>query len=473
MEKSKTSKSTAPKSTSPLDSVKQKLNLPKGITGYVGLIALFTFLIFLFSMFMSVVAAERSNIYAKNFGETETLYRGELSQAAPYLDNVSKDYIVENKLAAQLGLSESDLKLEPKQFQERLRGITTNINIIKTAAEVNIDAEYIKKGLNFQPTFSTQFKADYVLKSSVNEVSVVSFQFPFPRNLAEGEMSNVTLVVNGVAVENAKTVISQDQYGAQAQGLKWEGKLGPNETVNISVSYATVGTSRFIYEGLENKIGQQDFDMVMHINGTRAYDLNSGLTITERKFGDNNVTLIWSKKNLYNTPSINVDVADKFMPSQQVSRIYVIMAPIYLVFMSILVWLGLRNNRRLQVKDFLFTTALFAIYFPLLHYVASFTIDPTIQVFSGINNIPQFSMPLYGAFAISLLIVGGLIIYLYQAVYSLKFALKNVAPTLLMMLGFFPLVVTVPEYSVLMMIIGLIAMLLIFIKSRLDHSHNN
>jgi hypothetical protein len=75
-------------------------------------------------------------------------------------------------------------------------------------------------------------------------------------------------------------------------------------------------------------------------------------------------------------------------------------------------------------------------------------------------------MPLYGAFAISLTLIGGLMFYLYSRIYGLGFSLKSALPTILIMLGFFPLVITIPEYSILLVLLGIVILTFIWIQSR-------
>nr|HRO65876.1 hypothetical protein [Candidatus Dojkabacteria bacterium] len=288
---------------------------------------------------------------------------------------------------------------------------------------------------------------------------------------------NATLLVDGVEVTNAKTQITinptKSPYdynyynNTQYDGLSWEGKIPAGEDVNVEVRYETVGVSSFNYEGIENPKGSQDFKFKVTINGTRSYDVNDGLAVTDREFGDGAVSLFWDKPDLYSKPKVSITVGDKLNPSAQVSRVYLTMAPVYFVFIIITLYLAYRfGKRKLSLFDMLLVTILFTLYFPFVHYLSSFTIDPTIELFSNFSKVPNFSMPLYLAFLIAVVVIGGLMYYLLGRIAGFKFSSKFVIPEMVLALGFFPLVVTIPEYSMLLVIVGVIALMAIIIQTR-------
>jgi hypothetical protein len=424
---------------------------------YLLVIPIATAVIFIFSLFMAAVAAARNDISSRNFLATSDIYNGELRQSAPSIGSVG----VDNSLLKQLNLApDADISYKLLEYRK-------NANIVGTVANVNIDADFVKKGLEYQPTYRTQFQATYTLANRLAEPAVVSFEFPFPFNLAGNELSNVSLFVNGQEIKQAKAKL-KGSYGQEIDGLRWEGKLDAQAQAEIKVSYNTVGIARLRYEGFTNELGSQNFKLDLNINGTRSYNVVSGLSVDRREFGDNSVRLVWDKQNLFSTPDVNVLVGEKLSPGNQVARIYLLMAPLYLVLSSVIVWLSSRAGKMVRVKDLLIMTVLYVIYFPLLHYLASFTIDPTMEVFSGLTQVGNFSMPLYGAFIIGMGLIGALLIYLYWSVYGRKFAIGTVLPLALIFMGFFPLVITIPEYSLLLVLLGSVVLMAMFIRTRLS-----
>lgn len=432
------------------------------VVQYVFFTIVFTMIIGVFSLIMSAIAQDRNDIAYRNYSGTAELYGGPLAQSAPslgMLDTKSSLYI------------ENDLSYEvAKRYVE-------NTSLKSTDADVTITADFVKKGLVYQPTFKTSFKSVYLLKNELNEESIIKFQFPFPGNISSQEISSATLLVNGEEVTNAKTQItvspSKAQYdyyyyeNNQYDGLSWEGKIPAGDDVNVEVRYETVGVSSFNYQGIENPKGSQDFKFKVTINGTRSYDVNEGLSVTDREFGDGTVSLYWDKPDLYSKPMVSITVGDKLNPSAQVSRVYLTMAPVYFVFIIITLYLAYRfGKRRLSAFDMLLVTILFTLYFPFVHYLSSFTIDPTIELFSNFSKVPNFSMPLYGAFLIAVVTIGGLMYYLLGRIAGFKFSSKFVIPEMILALGFFPLVVTIPEYSMLLVIVGVIALMAIIIQTR-------
>ncbi|MFA6388372.1 MAG: hypothetical protein WCW27_03850 [Patescibacteria group bacterium] len=420
----------------------------------------FSLVILIFSLSMSVVAKQRQAISVNNYTRTNQIYSGPLTQNSPSIDALSENSAIYKDKALSYQVA--------KNYAE-------NTSLVKTTGQVVMLADFVKKGLVYQPTYKTEFNAAYELKNDLAEDSAVEFFFPFPVNTQLSEISHAKLLVNGQEISNAKanTTNVTGTADAMTQGLKWEGVIPKQSTVKIEVSYNTVGLSQFSYVGIENPKGAQDVDFTLTIKGIRSYDIENGLSVDKREFGDNSVVLQWNKQNLYSSPRISVSVGDKLNPSTQVSRIYWVMAPLYIVAISILLFLAYRFGKKMRIFDMLIITVLYVLYFPFVHYLSSFTIDPTIEALSIFKNVGYFSMPLYGAFAMAWLVIGGMLFYLFARLSSLKFALKFILPALVLFLGFFPLVLTVPEYSILLTLIGVIALVAIIIQSRLQIHQQN
>lgn len=412
---------------------------------YTGFVIVFTLIIFIFSLIMAAVADSRSELGSEAYTDVSMMYAGELRQSAPSVNKINQDSVNYN----YYGLNE-----------ERVKTFTNNTNLVSSVGKVKILADFVKKGLVYQPTYRTEFSADYVLHNKLNEKSVVSFEFPFPSDTNQREISNAKLVVNGTEQQNTKATVSG------VPGLKWEGEVPANGDLTVSISYSTVGLSRFTYEGFENASGSQDFDFQLSIEGTRQYDVLTGLSVDRREFGDNATTLIWQKDALYSQPVVSVAVGDKLNPGSQVSRVYITMAPLYVMFIFALIFTAHKFGRDMRLVDVGIISTLFAIFFPFFHYLASFTVDPTIEIFSRMN-VGSYSMPLYSAFAWAFIIVVGIVSYLLMRTQGKRFAFKLGLPLLALAFGFFPLVATVPEYFGLLSLIGLILVMILVIQARL------
>ncbi|SRR5260221_4539161 len=419
---------------------------------YIPYIILFTGAIAIFSLFMAGLSAYRDGINDVNYTGIKQIYNGPLIQQAPALgelDSSSTNYRAYN-LTPELAKYYAD-----------------NTNLSSTNGQVKIFADFVKKGLVYQPTFKTEFQSDFVLKNKLDKESAVSFDFPFPSSTNSNEISNAKLLADGVLYPNAKAQITSITGYSTTQGLHWEGKVPANSEVKISISYNTVGISQFEYEGIENSQEAQDFNFSVNIIGTRAYDVLGGLSVDKREFGDNQVTLTWSKNNLFSKPSISIAVGSKINPSDQVSRSYIMMAPIYIVFATALIFLAKKFSKGIRILDLTFITILYIVFFPLFHYLTSFSVDPTTEIFANMN-VGYYSMPLYVAFALAFVISGGLAFYLLWRTVGKGFATKLGIPLLVLSLGFFPLVATIPEYFVLLTLIGLVAIIVISMQVRLS-----
>ena len=433
------------------------------IIKYIITIVIITGILGIFSLFMLQIVSFRNDIIMTNYDNAVELYNGPLNQTAPTLGEISSD---------------SKITSEYQYTPDIWKKFVENSYLTKTDAQVTLEASFIKKGLSYQPTYKTQFYAKYNLENTLDQESLVKFEFPFPAGLNNGEISNAKLIVNGEEIKDAKNVVTMPtgyypEYGTNSNGLKWEGKLPKKSNNTIEVQYNTVGMSYFNYEGIDNPKKSQDINFTMIIKGTRNYNVSSGLSVDKKEFGDNFVKLMWSKENLYSKPLISVNIGEKLNPSEQVARVYFTVVPIYLVMISIVLFLAYKFAKPLGIFDVVLISILYALFFPLVHYLSSFTIDPTIEIFSGISNVSDFSMPLYLAFAIAFVIIAGLIYYYCGRLTNFKFSTKFIIPCLILFLGFFPLVVTIPEYSILLVLIGIIALSLIVIQTRIKLEKGN
>jgi hypothetical protein len=407
---------------------------------------------------MLQIVSVRNGISLVNYSNTEMLYNGPLTQSSP-----------------TLGLIESDSTIakEYNYSPDIWRQFVENTFLTKTEATVDLTANFVKKGLEYQPSYETKFYAKYYLENTLDKESIIKFEFPFPSNIVSGEISNAVLKVNGEIIKDAKNVVSTtyvyDSYmpTSSVSGLKWEGKIAKQSTSIIEVQYETVGMSFFSYEGIDNPKKSQDINLVMTINGTRSYNVVNGLSVDKKEFGDNFVKLTWDKKDLFSKPQVSVSIGEKLNPSEQVSRVYFTMVPVFMVMISIVLFLAYKFSKPLGVFDIGIVSFLYAIYFPLIHYLSSFTVDPTIEIFSQIANVGEFSMPLYLAFAIAFVVIAGMLYYFVGRITSFKFSTKYMIPCLVLFLGFFPLVVTIPEYSILLVLVGLVALMFIVVQTRI------
>lgn len=447
------------------------------LIGKILVIFAFSFAIFIFSMVMSEIADSRYRVYMNNYSSVGNLYGADVKQSAPSLNALEgKDTVglrdsylesgiptspVIDQLYKDYNNNQTDYLVKTKRYAE-------NTYLVATTGNVTIDADFVKKGLSYQPTFKTTFKAVYVMRNSLDEASAVTFGFPFPWNTDGSEISNAVLKVGDKVIENAKSTVYVN--GSYQSGLKWVGEIPANSDLNVEVSYNTVGLNMFMYEGFENKKGSQDFNFNVTINGTRNYNVASGLTVDQREFNSNSVKLIWDKKSLYTTPAVEVSIGDKLNPSAQVARVYQVMAPLYIIFMLVLFLLTQKFGKKFDFVDIVLTTVLFTIYFPLLHYLSSFTVDPTMEILSGFENVGYFSMPLYVAFAAAWVLVGSLVYYFSGKINGFGFASKYTLPLVVLFFGFFPLVVTIPEYAMLLVLIGAVAFIAVVVQVRINWS---
>lgn len=436
------------------------------VAGGMSIVVIFVALVLL------VKASERSEIDDQMDEWTSTNYGGVVEQSAPKLNAVPSSSMVYEDMTKERG--EMSVAIA-KQFVQ-------NTNLKSTDGDVVVKVDLRKRGLRFEPTFKTEFSAKYVLENTSDEKVAVQFEFPFPDNVQSKEINNARLLVDGVEqekpVRREEVVTSNyDEFGDYYEeevtyktGLYWEGKIAANDEKEIKVEYNTVGLARFSYEGIENPEGSQDFNFDMKIVGSRKYDNEGGLSIDEKEYitedGENGVILKWDKSDLFSKPDVQVEVATRVQPSTHLQEIYKIMVPLYFAFAGALIIMVLIMKKEFGGVDMMITAALFTVFFPFLHYLVSFNIDPSADVLAGYSGIVEFTMPLYAAFAIALGVVGGLIVYLIGRVSGAKFAFGVGLPLVVVFMAFFPLAMTLPEYKYLLALIGVVAILAVIVQMR-------
>lgn len=394
-----------------------------------------------------------------------------VEQEAPRLNALGSGSILYKEMAADSNYSLSSTVLE--EFVQ-------NTNLKSTQGDVVVELDMKKRGLRFEPTFLTEFKAVYVLENTSDSEVAVEFEFPFPENVKNKEINNARLLVDGVEQDKpvrreVVDVIEYDEWGNEIEttyksGLYWEGKIAANSEAEVEVRYNTVGLSVFSYEGLENPEGSQDFNFEIKVLGSRKFDNQGSLSIDGKEYitedDKNGIVLTWSKPDLFSKPDVQIEVGTRVNPSRHLFEIYKIMILLYIAFAGVLVIMVTIFKKDFGGVDMMLVAALFAVFFPFLHYLVSFNIDPSADVLSSYAGVVEYSMTLYGAFAIALGVVGGLIIYLISRVSGLKFAIGVGLPLVIIFMGFFPLAMTLPEYKYLLALIGIVCLLAVAVQMR-------
>ncbi len=466
---------------------KKKSGFPRWLK--LSLVAFFMlFVVAGLSLILYAVAYERSLLDDDLTYSTSYNVGGAVKQWEPTLSPIQSDGVLFNALSMELE-EEEGMELTVVKTEEYVE----NTNLVSTTGNVVINLDMKKRGLRYDPTYTTDFEAVYILENTSEEEVAVQFEFPFPENILDKEINNAVLLVDGVEQEKPvrqeeveeECVYDYDDYyyyddpyykcteeTTTKTGLYWEGTIDAEGEKEIEVQYKTVGLGEFSYVGLENPEGAQDVSFTVKILGSRKYDNTGSLTIDEKEYitelGENGVILTWDKPSLFSNPDIVVSVGTQANPSRHLAEIYKIMIPLYIGFAIAVILMVTLLRKEFGGVDMALLALLFAVYFPFLHYLVSFNIDPSADVLINYSGVVDFAMPLYAAFAIALGIVGGLMLYLFARVSGSKFAFGVGLPLILVFLGFFPLAMTLPEYKCLLTLFGVVALLAIVVQLRVS-----
>lgn len=436
-----------------------------------------TVVVLVVSIVLMVMAWERDELDDTLSDQTSYNVGGIVEQSAPSLKAIDSDSSYYEYEVERYGPTIAETNIE--EYAE-------NTNLVSTKGDVTITVDSKKRGLRYEPTFKTEFSAVYVLENELEKEALIEFEFPFPENVRNKEINNANLLVDGVEQSDAvkreenggyeydtfydEGYYYEDDDVSYKSGLYWDGKVPAGGQVEIEVKYNTVGLSRFSYEGIENPEGSQDFEFDMTLVGSRKYNNEGSLSIDSKDYvtedGKSGMVLHWKKPDLFSKPEIQVSVATRVNPSKHLGAIYKIMTPLYIAFAGgLIVMLTLRKKKFGNV-DMILVSVLFIVFFPFLHYLVSFNIDPSADILAGVGREIEFTMPLYGAFAIAYAVISGLIVYLVGRMTSARFTLAVTLPLTIVFMAFFPLAMTVPEYKGLLALIGTVSLLAVLVQMR-------
>lgn len=453
-----------------------------------------TTVVLMVSIILLIKTEEREAIVAHISDATSYNVGGAVKQYAPSLNALSSESFFYETYSNELKSSQG-YTLTPALTEQYVE----NTHLSSTRGNVVITLDQRKRGLRYEPTYLTSFSAQYVLKNTLETEAAVEFEFPFPVDVLNKEINNAMLLVDGVEQEKAVKKIEEIKKEAEPfsdanlydydgyyndylhypyqtmtakTGLFWEGTIPAQGERLIEVRYNTVGLGSFSYIGMENPEGSQDLSFAVKVIGSRKYDNLGSLTIDEKEYIEEGektgVILKWDKPNLFSVPYIEVSVAPRVDPSVHLSEIYTIMVPLYLAFAGAVILMISLLKKEFGGVDMMIMAVLFTVFFPLLHYLVSFNIDPSADVLSSYVGVVNFSMPLYGAFAIALGVIGFLMLYLFGRVSGWSFAFGVGLPLIIVFMAFFPLAMTLPEYKYLLALIGIVAILAVVVQMRVS-----
>lgn len=248
---------------------------------------------------------------------------------------------------------------------------------------VRVDARmnYRKRGLVYFSGFEFDFRGDYALKNPADHDIDIVFVFPVQME-RRSMLSELTFAVNGEP-ESLPLAESADR-------LTWTGRLPRGQTASFSIGFKGRGLDLFNYV-LDPELPVRNLKLEMHIAGGENYDYAEGVVpATSVVSTEDSVDLTWEFASLESGFPLGV-----ILPSER-SFDAVILTMIrrawttFLLLHAVLVALALHVRRRLTRFESYLAASGYGFFYVLLPYLAAY-------------------MHFYLAYAVSLLLVGGLL----------------------------------------------------------------
>jgi len=252
--------------------------------------------------------------------------------------------------------------------------------------EVTVDAamNYRKRGLVYFSGFDFTFRGDYTAENDQGRDIDIAFVFPINMEKNKVLLSNLVFTVDGQP-KKAELESGSDR-------LLWTGRLKSGAKVAFRVEFRGRGLDAFTYS-LDPAAPVRNLRLAMHISGGANFDYADGVVpaSASRTQGEQ-VWLEWNYQSLQSGIPVGV-----ILPSEK-SYDHLIATMVrrgwapFLLFFAGLTALCIYFSRPLRIYESYLIAASYGLFFVLLAYLAAF-------------------LSFYAAWALSLFISGGLLLF--------------------------------------------------------------
>lgn len=229
---------------------------------------------------------------------------------------------------------------------------------------VDLSLEHRRKGLLWYDLYAVELAARYTVTAPevVTGPLRVSFRFPAAEAMYDGFTLSVAGQESGVDDLQSAIVVTLYDVAAGAR-------------IPIDVAYRSRGLDTWSYVFRDEGVGQvRDFELTMTADFT-GIDFPAGTLSPSRRAASAPVSggageqLAWSFDSLVTGRRIGVDLPNKLNPGPLTQRV-TFFAPVSLLFfLTVMVILGITNERSLHPMHYFFLSAAFFSFHLLLAYM--------------------------------------------------------------------------------------------------------
>ena len=323
-------------------------------------------------------------------------------------------------------------------------GNATPLVLDSSTIDVDIEADFRRKGLLWYRTYEVEFDGAYAVTVPTGSTQRLAATLRFPAQQATYDAFRFT--VGGRAAE---------AIAESPEGVTVGFDAAPGSSVPIEVHYRSRGLNAWKYAFGTTTTQVNDCTVTVHTNFERVDFPDSTLAPSEKTSTPEGWDLKWEFQSLVSALGIAVEMPERLDPGPWATRVSAY-APIGLFFfLAVLVIVAALNGHSFHAMHYAFTCAAWFSFHLLLAYLVD-------------------HIDVHAAFAISAGTSVALVVtYLARAV-GLRFTLSVVAPSQLVFLVLFSYSFFFPGYTGLSVTIGAILTLaiLMHLTAKVDWDQN-
>ncbi len=251
---------------------------------------------------------------------------------------------------------------------------------------VSVDAvmNYRKRGLVYFSGFDFGFQGDYIVSNEQPYDIEVAFVFPIDLERNRVLLSDLQFSVDGEAV-----ALDLD---TERDKLVWTGPIDQGASRAFRIGYRGRGLDTFTYL-LDPDLPVEDLSLDIRVEGGDRFDYPAGvLSAAQTRLDGDTITLGWSFDSLESGVPLGLILpSEKSFDAILITMVRRSWATFLLFFAGVAV-LGRVFSRPLSTMGTLIAASCYTFFFVLLAYLGAF-------------------VHFYAAFALTVVIVGGLLIY--------------------------------------------------------------
>ncbi|MCB1189969.1 MAG: US12 family protein [Leptospiraceae bacterium] len=286
--------------------------------------------------------------YSRNFKSVSDIWGGTIIQDPP-------DLYFETKELEEFENSKTG------KMETRFKRVSKNISFESQVLKVDIESKIRKKGLLEFPGYKLHFKVEYILKNTLPNAEKINFLLALPYNA--GNITDVQVFLDGTKYTGDTNL---------ADGVNWEGYMGPNEEKKISVEYKAQGTGVFQYSLGKYQKEIKKLEAVLTTNFT-DYDIPEYAMVPSNINSDGTKTEIkWEGKNLITGQNISLKFDIEGNYGKVASKLFFYSPLALFLFLGSILLFTISRQINLHPMHYLFLIGGFFVFYLLGSYLISY-----------------------------------------------------------------------------------------------------